>query len=651
MRFLSRRRVADAASVVLAGALLNAAVFESLRTSTENLALFAAAAIAAEAMQRAHDELLPDALEGERFALTSPIHVAAMIVAGPWVAAAVAGWSAVAVGPFRGGTPLPLLRRGGALAAAALAGGFVFQLAGGAIGHLRLPDDLMPAVVAGIVYVTARTLLEGLVARRPALPDLITSSAAIGLGVVLAFAALRQVWLAITLVPVLLLIERLYSRVVALRREMASALETFANIVDERDPSTYGHSLRVARHVHDLARALGLPATEVQRLWWAGRLHDLGKVAVDAAVLRKPGKLSPAEWGTVWRAPRLSARLLQRFRFAAQQAQAVEYQRERYNGGGYYRVNQENIPLAAHFLILADAYDAMTTEKPFRRRLTREEALQEIERGSGTQFHPVIAKAFVALQRRQDPADVVSPEDLAAIRDASVPPRASLAGPAVASHRAELVALAGGGLCLVGLGTGLTPLAAAGAVVALTGLKLWHLTRRRAARFGVALDHAVRVPGDQGHIFGSVVDAVEQAWALGYAALVKWQDESSAGVIELERGGEAPSETSLVSWLLREAESGAEVAVDDGRELPGTGAAVAIPLRRENSALVGFLVLCGPDQPPAHVVPALESRLGPLGVAFGEAPEAVVVRQQPRREKSERKLDRGRRPQARTLEA
>src|SRR2546428_7219042 len=173
MRFLSRRRVADAASVVLAGAFLNAAVFESLRTSTENLALFAAAAIAAEAMQRAQDELLPDALEGERFALTSPIHVAAMIVAGPWVAAAVAGWSAVAIGPFRGGTPLPLLRRGGALAAAALAGGFAFQLAGGAIGHLRLPDDLMPAVVAGIVYVTARTLLEGLVVRSPALPDLI----------------------------------------------------------------------------------------------------------------------------------------------------------------------------------------------------------------------------------------------------------------------------------------------------------------------------------------------------------------------------------------------------------------------------------------------------------------------------------------------
>src|SRR5207249_3614472 len=200
--------------------------------------------------------------------------------------------------------------------------------------------------------VTLRTLLEGVVTRRVALPDLITASAAVGLGVVLAYAAIGQIWLAVVLVPLLLLVERLYARVVALRREMATALETFANIVDERDPSTYGHSARVAGYVRDLARAFGLPASEVGRLWWAGRLHDLGKVAVDAAVLGKPGKLSPAEWGTVWRAPRLSARLLQRFRFAAQQAQAVEYHRERYNGRGYYRVRSENIPLAAHFLIL-----------------------------------------------------------------------------------------------------------------------------------------------------------------------------------------------------------------------------------------------------------------------------------------------------------
>ena len=270
----------------------------------------------------------------------------------------------------------------------------------------------------------------------------------------LAFAALRELWLAIALVPLLLLVERLYARVVGLRYEMATALETFANIVDERDPSTYGHSVRVARYVQDLATGLRLPGVEVRRLWWAGRLHDLGKVAVDAVVLAKPGKLSPNEWGTVWRAPRLSARLLHRFRFAAQQAQAVEYHRERYNGTGYYRVRTEDIPLAAHFLILADAFDAMTTDKPFRKRLTRDDALKEIEKGSGTQFHPVIARAFIAMQRGEDPTVVIRAEELNAIRDASALAPSTVRNPFDPFGRPDLIALAGAGVCLVALGLG-----------------------------------------------------------------------------------------------------------------------------------------------------------------------------------------------------
>jgi HD-GYP domain-containing protein (c-di-GMP phosphodiesterase class II) len=629
MRSSFRRRVADAATVVLAGALLNFVVFESLRVSTEKLALFAALAIAAEALQRPHDELLPDSLEAERFSLGSPLHLAAILVAGPWVAAAAAGWSIVAVGPFRGGTPLPLLRRAAALAGAALAGGVAFELAGGTVGQLLLPDDLLAAAVAGLVYLTSRVLLEGLVAGRAGLPDPITSTAEIGLGIVLAFAVLRQVWLAIALVPLLLLVERLYGRVVTLRHEMASALETFANIVDERDPSSYGHSLRVAGSVHELARGLGLPPSEVQRLWWAGRLHDLGKVAVDAAVLRKPGKLSAAEWGTVWRAPRLSARLLQRFRFAAQQAQAVEYQRERYNGEGYYRVPAEDIPLAAHFLILADAFDAMTTEKPFRKRLTREEAFHELERGSGAQFHPVITKAFIALQQGQDPAAVLSTEELAAIHDASVPARATLPGPTHAISRPELAALVGGGAFLVGLGLGVLLLTAAGGAVAILGFKLRHRAHKRVARFRTVIEEAIATPGDRAQVFGALVDAVGHAWTLGYAAFVEWSEDGAGGFVTFERGDEPPSETSLVSWLLREAESGAAIVVDSGHELSELGAAVAVPLRRENAALVGFLVLGGPELPP-HVVPALESCLDPLGIAFAEAPQAVVLRQLPK---------------------
>jgi hypothetical protein len=646
MRFLTRRRAADAAIVAFAGVLLNVAVFESLASSMSMLALFGAVAIAAEALQRRPNELLPDALEHERFTLTAPIHLAALLVAGPWVATAVAGWSVIAVGPFRGLAPMELVRRAAALGGSTLAGGVAFTLAGGSVGHLTLPEDLLPAALAGLVYVTVRTLLEGLATQRPALPDPLTAAAGVGLGIVLAFAALRELWLAIALIPLLLLVERLYARVVALRYEMATALETFANIVDERDPSTNGHSVRVARYVQDLAHGLGLPPAEARRLWWAGRLHDLGKVAVDATVLAKPGKLSPAEWGTVWRVPRLSARLLQRFRFAAQQAQAVEYHRERYNGTGYYRVREENIPLAAHFLILADAFDAMTTDKPFRQRMNREEALNEIERGSGTQFHPVIARAFIAVQRGQDPTAVIRAEELSAIRDASALPPSTVRRPVDVFGRPDLIALAGGGAFLIALGLGQTIVATIGAVVAVVGLKVWHRARKRVSRLTAALEEAGVAAGDQGHLFGRLVDAIEKTWPLEYAALVEWGDDGVGGSVRLERGPEGPDETSLISWLLREAESGAGIVVDPGGQLPGVGVAVAVPLRRENSALVGFLVVCGPEQPPQHLVPALETCLDPLGVAFAEAPQRVVLSQLP-----VKNLDAGRSRHARTLEA
>jgi HD-GYP domain-containing protein (c-di-GMP phosphodiesterase class II) len=645
MRSLFRRRFLDGVSVLFAGVFLNVAVFQALRLSPEKLALLAAVAIAAEALQRVDDELPPDPNEGQRFSLTSAVQIAAILIGGPWIAAAVAGWSVVAVAPFRSEPFVHFVRRALALALAALAGGFALQAAGAVAGQMHLPDDMLPVALAGLVYVTVRTLLEGLVDKRVVLPDLVSAAAAIGLGIVLAFAALHEIWVAIALAPLLLLVERLYARVVGLRREMATALETFANIVDERDPSTYGHSMRVAAHVNELAAALGFPGTEVRRLWWAGRLHDLGKVAVDAAVIAKPGKLSPAEWGTVWRAPRLSARLLQRFRFAAQQAQAVEYHRERYNGSGYYRVSRENIPLAAHFLILADAFDAMTTEKPFRPRMTREEALAEIERESGEQFHPVVARAFVAVQRGQDPAEVLTPEELAEIRDAATPPTAPVPTLGEVFRRPDVAALTGGALVLVGLGTALYPLVVGGAIVTLVGLRTWHAARRRIARLTKAFSKTASA-GDQAQMFGAFVDVIPASWPLSYAAFVAWNEDGSGGEVRFERGSHQPPESSIVSWLLREAESGAGLVIDEGVELPSAGFSAGLPLRRDNSSLVGFIVLCAEHEPPGYVVRALEGCIDTLGPAFGEARPAEVLRLL-----SERPLDARRRREARSLEA
>ena len=115
----------------------------------------------------------------------------------------------------------------------------------------------------------------------------------------------------------------------------------------------------------------------------------------------------------------------------------------------------------------------------------------------------------------------------------------------------------------------------------------------------------------------------------------------------LERGSHRPPESAIVSWLLREAESGAEIVVDERLELPSVGFAAALPLRRDNSSLVGFIVLCGENNPPAYVLPALEACIDALGPAFGEARPADVLRL---RTKARPLYARGRR-QARTLEA
>jgi HD-GYP domain-containing protein (c-di-GMP phosphodiesterase class II) len=602
----------------------------SLGTSAATFALFAAAYMLAVALQRSEDESLPEPLEGERFSLAAPVHLAAVLVAGPWAAALVAVIGILAVRPFRHDGPRTLIARSIGLAAAAVGAGYAFELAGGVVGTVRLPEDVLPAVLAGFVYWTARTVLEGLLKEHAAVnPDFLVGTAEIGLGLVLAFAAADELWLAAALVPVLLLLDRLYGRVTILRRETASALETFANIVDERDASTHGHSLRVAAYVRDLASAVGLPATEVRRLWWAGRLHDIGKVAVDSAVLRKPGKLSPTEWGAVWRAPRLSARLLQRFRFAAQQAQAVEYHRERYNGSGYYRAQPEDIPLAAHFLIVADSFDAMTSHRPFRKPLSEEEALRELEDGSGTQFHPVVAKAFIAVRCGEDPASVLAPEELASLRDAAHPTR--IVFPRAVGElrrRHELFLLGGGIVLLAGLGAEVRELAAAGAAAVLWGLRLW-LGRRVGMRSSTsALDRALAENPEPEQLFEDFAAAVERSWRrLSYAALVVWEEDGSGGYVYLEHGETDISEPMLVSWLLREAESGAEVVVDAGAELPGAQISLALTLRRENSALVGFLVLRGPERPPAHLPTALAGRVDRLvpAVIAAERPKLGVT--------------------------
>jgi hypothetical protein len=365
---------------------------------------------------------------------------------------------------------------------------------------------------------------------------------------------------------------------------------------------------------------LRLPFSEIDRLRWAGRLHDLGKVAVDASLLRKRGRLDGAEWAAMRRHPRLSARLLQRFEFVAAQAQAVELHHERMDGGGYYGVGGDDLPLASHFLIVADSFDAMTTDRPYRPALTEEAALAEIERNAGTQFHPTVAKAFVAVRRGLDPLTVLSAGQVEEIRGASVPYRLGIGGPGELKERPELVALVGVIVVLAGLGFAESWLAVCGAVLAVAGFTLRGLVTLRADRVAAAIHRALGHDGDRDAIFARLVETVARVWPHDWIGLLSWDEDGLGGTVEHEEGTNAPPPGALTGWLVRQAESGRAAIVAPGIEFAQEGIVAALPLRRDNSALVGFVVVAASKLPRRHVELALLDSVDEIGLALAARP-------------------------------
>jgi HD-GYP domain-containing protein (c-di-GMP phosphodiesterase class II) len=586
------------------------------------LALFLAAAILVALFEEADRERSRAPMQPDRFRIASAVQLAAVIVLGPWSGALVAAVGTGVVGVFHGAAFRKLLFETGAYAAATCGAGLAFEAGGGHVGRLTLLDDLVALVALALVYMTVRAvLLEVVRAREGFDPRLVTSAGEAGLGAATALIAIAHPWDVVVLVPVALALHHAQTRLRTLQRETLRALETFANIVDERDPSTYRHSLRVAGYVDGLARALHLPFSDVDRLRWAGRLHDLGKVAADASLLRKQGGLDGAEWAAMRRHPRLSARLLQRFEFVAPQARAVEFHHERVDGTGYYGVGGDDLPLASHFLIVADSFDAMTTDRPYRAGLSRDEALREIERNAGTQFHPTVARAFVAVQRGLDPLTVLTPEEVAEIRGAAASYRISLGGVGDLKERPELLALGGVVLALAGLGFDQTWLFWAGGAIAVAGLALRVVVQFRAARAVAALQRALAAGDDPHDVFHRVVAAVSGAWHQTWAALVAWDEDGLGGSLDAVAGTDGPARPALTSWLVREAESGRDAIVASGAELGVAGVAVALPLRRDNSELVGFLTFLAPTLPPRHVELALLDSLDELGLALAGKPE------------------------------
>jgi diguanylate cyclase (GGDEF)-like protein len=185
-----------------------------------------------------------------------------------------------------------------------------------------------------------------------------------------------------------------------------AAVVGLAEAIDIRDSGSTAHSRTVGRYAELVAREIGLPAEHVERIHTAGLLHDVGKIGVSDLILTKPGPLDAEEWREVRRHPEIGGRLLSHAEFDDLRTWVLAHH-ERPDGRGYPNgLAGDEIPLEGRILAVADAYEAMTSDRPFRAALSEDEARAELEDGIGTQFDPQVVSIFLTALSNSSPAPV-----------------------------------------------------------------------------------------------------------------------------------------------------------------------------------------------------------------------------------------------------
>ena len=178
------------------------------------------------------------------------------------------------------------------------------------------------------------------------------------------------------------------------------SIETFTGFIDAKDPYTNGHSKRVAIYTRRIARELGYDGEELDRIYYIALLHDCGKIGVPDSILGKPGRLTAEEFEIIKSHTVHGGEILKSFKSLEDADEGARYHHERYDGKGYPEGKAgEDIPLIARMICVADSYDAMNTDRVYRKKLTKEQIISELETNKGLQFDPAFADIMLGLIR------------------------------------------------------------------------------------------------------------------------------------------------------------------------------------------------------------------------------------------------------------
>lgn len=226
------------------------------------------------------------------------------------------------------------------------------------------------------------------------------SAVAVGtMGIIIALAFIGYGYGAVILFFGPLLLARYsFKLYVDMRSLYISTIQALNKTVEAKDPYTSGHASRVEELAMQLAERYNLPFDRIQNIKTAAILHDIGKIGINDSILNKASKLSQEEFQEIMKHPTIGAEIISKVDFLKDITRIIKHHHERFDGKGYPSgLHGSEIPIESCILTIVDSYDAMTSDRPYRKALTKEEALEEIRLNSGTQFHPELAEKFIIM--------------------------------------------------------------------------------------------------------------------------------------------------------------------------------------------------------------------------------------------------------------
>ena len=304
------------------------------------------------------------------------------------------------------------------------AAGYAFFAAGGTLGRLRLWDDIGPLIACGLVYFLVNSILLSTVVGLTSGPDpwrvwqrnfqegILHHLSFIALGTLVAVTYFTVGPWSLVLFAIPFLVARHSFRLyMEIRSDLKDFVRALSEVLEEIDPYTRHHSLRVAKYAVRLARGLGLSEHEVEEIEYAALVHDLGKIGPQHQhILRKPGSLTHEEQRTLRAHPAAGAEIVAKVRALRRPSEIVRSHHERPDGQGYpFGLSSADVPLGARILNVSDAFDAMTSDRPYRRALSMEAAFRELKRGCGTQFDPTVVHCLMRLHESGEFPMIPSP--------------------------------------------------------------------------------------------------------------------------------------------------------------------------------------------------------------------------------------------------